>query len=237
MSVSAPISPPAQWFENLGVFDLETTGIDIETSRVVSAHIGILDAGGMLVERYDWLADPGIDIPEQATAVHGITTARAQAEGRPAGEVIGEIVATLAHLLERGVAVTVYNAAYDLSLLDREALRHGIAPLVAPSPIIDPLVLDKAVDKYRKGKRTLEAAAAFYGVDLTDAHDAAADAVAAGRVAQAMAHRYGAQLAVDPILLHGKQVSWCAEQSASFQDYMRRTRDPEFTTSGSWPVR
>ncbi|MCU1405607.1 MAG: polymerase subunit epsilon, partial [Glaciihabitans sp.] len=102
---------------------------------------------------------------------------------------------------------------------------------------IDPLVLDKTVDKYRKGKRTLEAAALHYGVDLTDAHDAAADAVAAGRVAQALAQRYAAQLAIDPRELHTQQVSWCKEQALSFQDYMRRTRDPDFTASGAWPVR
>jgi DNA polymerase-3 subunit epsilon len=229
--------PEGSWFSRLAVFDLETTGIDIETSRIVSAHVGVLNSDGVLLERWDWLADPGVDIPEQATAVHGITTARARAEGRPAAEVVAEIVATLSALLEQGIAVTIYNAAYDLSLLNREALRHGVEPLASPSPIIDPLVLDKAVDKYRKGKRTLEAAALFYGVDLTDAHDAAADAVAAGRVAQAMVQRYRAQLAVNPQLLHSQQVTWFASQAASFQDYMRRTRDPDFTASQSWPER
>ncbi len=225
------------WFETLGVFDLETTGIDIETSRIVSAHVGVLDAAGTLTERYDWLANPGIEIPEQATAVHGISTERARTEGRAAPEVVAEIIATLADLFALGIAVTVYNAAYDLSLLNREAIRHGITPLVAPAPVIDPLVLDKAVDRFRKGKRTLEAAALHYGVDLRDAHDAAADAIAAGRVAQAMAVRHPALLAIDPTMLHGQQIAWCGEQAASFQEYMRRTHDPDFTASGAWPER
>jgi DNA polymerase-3 subunit epsilon len=229
------ISP--DWFDELGVFDLETTGIDIETSRIVSAHVGVLDASGALVERWDWLADPGVEIPPQATAVHGISTERARSEGRPAALVVAEIVAALRSLVERGVPITIYNAPYDLSLLNREALRHGVAPLVEPSPIIDPLVLDKAVDRYRKGKRTLEVAALHYGVDLTDAHDAAADAVAAGRVAQALARRYVDQIAIDPQLLHTQQAGWFAEQSASFEDYMRRTRDPAFTASSAWPER
>ena len=81
------------WFDTLGVFDLETTGIDVETSRVVSAAIGVLGESGNLVEQWNWLADPGVEIPEQASAVHGITTARARAEGRPAKEVIAEIIA------------------------------------------------------------------------------------------------------------------------------------------------
>ena len=228
---------PKSWFDTLGVFDLETTGVDIETARIVSAHVGVLDATGTLIERHDWLADPGIEIPEQATAVHGISTERARAEGSPAAEVVGEIVDELRILLARGIPITIYNAAYDLSLLNREALRYGIEPLVAPSPIIDPLVLDKAVDRYRKGKRTLEAAAQYYGVELLDAHDASADAVAAGRVAQAMARKHVAALGVESALLHSQQIGWCADQASSFQDYMRRTKDPTFTTSGSWPVR
>ena len=79
-------------------------------------------------------------------------------------------------------------------------------------------------------------AAAIYGVELLDAHDAGADAIAAGRVAQAIARRYSAQLGADVTELHGLQVGWCADQAASFQEYMRRTR-PDFTTSGAWPER
>ena len=224
------------WSDQLGVFDLETTGIDVEASRIVSATVAVIDAGGVCIERTDWLADPGVEIPAQASAVHGITTERAHADGRNAAEVVDEIVTALRSLLARTVAVTVYNAPYDLTLLNREALRHGITPLRSPAPIIDPLVIDKAVDRYRKGKRTLEAAADFYGVELLDAHDAGADAIAAGRVAQAIARRYPERLGADVSELHALQVGWCADQAASFQEYMRRTR-PDFIASGAWPER
>lgn len=223
------------WQDTLGVFDLETTGIDVETSRIVSAHVGVIDRGGRPVEAHSWLADPGIDIPEQASAVHGISTERARAEGRPAPEVISEIVSELMLLVARGIPITIFNAPYDLTLLNREALRYGITPLATPNVVIDPLILDKAMDRWRKGKRTLEAAAIVYGVVLDDAHNAAADAVAAGRVAQAIARRYGDALQTDALGLHRKQVTWHAEQAASFQDYMRRTKDPNFTKSPLWP--
>lgn len=226
-----------RWFESLGVFDLETTGIDVETARIVSAHVGVIGAEGEILEQTAWLADPGVEIPFQASAVHGITTERARAEGRAAVEVVGEIVAALRDLLARGIPITIYNAPYDLTLLHREAVRYGVTPLDGPLPVIDPLVMDKAVDRYRKGKRTLEAAAEFYGVQLTEAHDAGADAVAAGRVAQALARRYPEQLDIEVAELHALQVDWCAEQSASFQDYMRRVKDPEFVAHGGWPVR
>jgi DNA polymerase-3 subunit epsilon len=224
------------WWNELAVFDLETTGIDVETSRIVSAHVGVIDADGECIERFDWIADPGIEIPVQASAVHGITTERARAEGRIAAEVVAEIVDALRAVLDRGLALTIYNAPYDLTLLNREAIRHNVAPLVSPSPIIDPLVIDKALDRYRKGKRTLEAAALLYGVELLDAHDAGADAIAAGRVAQAIARAYPDGIGADVTELHGLQIGWCADQAASFQEFMRRTK-PEFTTSGGWPER
>ncbi|MFF1878876.1 exonuclease domain-containing protein [Leifsonia sp. NPDC058230] len=227
----------SNWHDELGVFDLETTGIDVETARIVSAHVGRLDDSGRVVERHDWLVDPGVEIPVEATAVHGITTEHARTVGMPAAEAVGEIVATLRILFGRGTPVVAYNAPYDFTLLDREAQRYGVAPLVAPGPIIDPLVIDKAVDKYRSGKRTLALTALFYGVDLTDAHDAGADAIAAGRVAQALARVHAEALAFPAIELHHLQISWCREQAEDFQAYMRREHNPAFTTSGLWPVR
>jgi DNA polymerase-3 subunit epsilon len=236
---AVPGDLPSSWWKALGVFDLETTGIDVETARIVTAHVGLIDATGASIAHGEWLADPGVEIPEQATAVHGISTERARAEGRPAAEVVAEIVAALRAVFARGVPLVIYNAPYDLTLLDREARRHGVEPLGEVGDIgcvVDPLVIDKAVDRFRKGKRTLEAAASVYGVVLDDAHDAGADAVAAGRVAQAMAVRYPDQLDVPTTALHDLQVGWCSTQAASFQDYMRR-KDPTFTTSGEWPHR
>jgi DNA polymerase-3 subunit epsilon len=235
--VSDSIGPvPSSWWKALGVFDLETTGIDVETARIVTAHVGLIDANGDSIAHGEWLADPGVDIPVQASAVHGITTEQAQAEGRPANEVVAEIIDALRAVFTRGVPLVIYNAPYDLTVLDREARRYGLEPLGADGCVVDPLVIDKAVDKYRKGKRTLEAAAEFYEVVLDDAHNAGADAIAAGRVAQAMAKRHLDSLDVPVSELHTLQVGWCADQAASFQEYMRR-KDPTFTTSGEWPSR
>jgi len=227
----------SNWHDELGVFDLETTGVNVETARVVTAHVGRIDASGVVIGRFDCIVDPGVEIPEQATAVHGITTQRARAEGRPAAEAIDAIVSALRAILDAGIPVVAYNAPYDFTVLAREATRYGVAPLVAPRPVVDPLVIDKAVDKYRRGKRTLEVTAQFYGVDLADAHDAGADAIAAGRVAQAIGRMHGAELDLSPVQLHEQQVRWSREQAEDFQAYMRRVKDPSFTTSGAWPVR
>jgi len=225
------------WEEELAVFDLETTGVDVETARIVTAHVGVIDAAGELVSRRDWLVDPGVEIPAQAQAVHGVSTERARAEGRGAAEAVAEIVGELGGLLARGVPVTAYNAPYDFTVLDREARRHGVVPLAAPAPVIDPLVIDRAVDTYRRGKRTLEVTCAHYGVRLDGAHDAAFDAVAAGRLAQELVRRYPDELGMSIVELHSAQVRWSREQNESFQAYMRRVKDPAFTVTIGWPLR
>ena len=231
-------SAPTHWDTRLAVFDLETTGIDVDTSRIVSACIAVVEPDGSLHRQFNWLTDPEIEIPEGASAVHGITTARAREDGRTAETVVGEITATLRTLLALGIPLVVYNAPYDLSLLDRECRRHRIEPLGYPSPVIDPLVIDKAVDRYRKGKRTLIAAAERYGVSLDDAHDAAADAIAAGRVAQAIARTFPEEVDVPFADLHGRQQIWYAEQAASFQQYIREVKgDETYVAESAWPLR
>jgi DNA polymerase III epsilon subunit-like protein/8-oxo-dGTP pyrophosphatase MutT (NUDIX family) len=226
------------WDGPLGVFDLETTGVDTDTARIVSACIAVLDADGGVTSRWDWLIDPGVEVPEGAAAVHGITTERARAEGRPAVTAIAEIAQTLRVLFAQGVPLTVYNAPYDLTLLDRECRRHDLEPLEAPSPVIDPLVIDKAVDRYRKGKRTLEKTAEAYGVELDGAHDAGADAICAGRVAQALGRTYADDLGLSAADLHGRQEIWYVEQAQSFEEYVRtKPGREEYVADRSWPVR
>ncbi len=226
-----------RWFEKLATFDLETTGIDVRSSRIVTANLSVLGPDGDVIERQDWLADPGIEIPPQASAVHGISTETARSKGRPAVEVVTEVVREVGKVLESGLALTVFNAPYDLTLLNFEARRHGIAPIADPKPVIDPLVIDREMDRFRKGKRTLEVSAAIYGVTLSDAHDAGADAIAAGRIAQKFAKTFPELEGLTALELHERQAAWSRRQSESFADYMRRTRDPDFRESAGWPLK
>ena len=101
------------WSDTLVVFDTETTGLDTRHARIVTAYVGVIGSQGEAVEAHSWLADPGVVIPDQATAVHGITTEVAQRDGRPAGEVVNEIRSALEGYLSRGFPVVAYNASYD----------------------------------------------------------------------------------------------------------------------------
>lgn len=230
-------SPSPAWLARVGVFDLETTGVDVESDRVVTAYVGVLDADGRQVAARSWIADPGIAIPDGATAVHGITTEYVRTHGRPAHEVIAEVTAALRSLLAQGVPVVAYNASYDFSLLASEAARHGVEPLTDPAPVIDPLVIDKAYDRYRRGRRTLEVVAAHYAVPLESAHEASSDAIAAGRVAQAIARHF--PLPDTPAQLHTRQIGWARAQAASLTEYFVSIGrlDPDDALDGSWPMR
>lgn len=236
---SEAASTAPAWAHRIGVFDLETTGVDVRHDRIVTAHVGLLDADGTVLSARDWLADPGVDIPDRAAEIHGVTTAHARANGRPAAEVVREVVTALDELFSAGVPVVVYNAPYDFSLLTHEARRHGVAPITAPSPVIDPLVIDKRYDTYRRGKRTLAAVAEHYAVRLDGAHEASADAIAAGRVAQRLIARYADELPATAQELHTEQIAWAREQAASLTAYFVRIGriDADDPVDGSWPVR
>jgi DNA polymerase III subunit epsilon len=225
------------WSKRLAVFDLETTGLDLREARIVTACAVEIDEYGQVVgENLEWLADPGIEIPEAASNVHGVTTEIARANGAEASKVVSELIQTLEGFFARGIPVVAYNAPYDFTILHFEALRHGLEPISEPKPVIDPLVLDKFVDTYRSGKRTLEVAARTYGVSLDDAHNATADAIAAGRVAQAIAKQYAEKLPEDVLVLHNAQIEWSASQDASYEKF-RRGSSPEFTVQRGWPLK
>ncbi len=224
------------WYESLAAFDLETTGVDTRSAKIVSAALVRLDGDGRVIGRQDWLVDPGEPIPTRATEVHGITDAMVQAQGVKAALAVPEIVAAVQAVFDAGIGLVIYNAPYDLSVLAAEARRHGLAAITAPAPIVDPIILDKQVDRYRKGKRTLDLTTAYYGVPLVDAHDAGADAIAAALLAQAIGRKYPEVLGQTIADLHAAQVAWAAEQQADFAAYMRRAVNPEWVSDRSeWP--
>ncbi|AZQ74062.1 3'-5' exonuclease [Streptomyces luteoverticillatus] len=234
--------------ERLVGFDLETTGTDPSTARIVTAAV-VETKGGEVVAGRRWLADPGTPIPAETTAIHGITTEQAADCGRPAREVAEEVATALVGHWSMGVPVIAYNAAFDLSLLSAELERYGLRSLTerlgedgagaptAVGPVVDPLTIDRAVDRYRKGRRTLAAACREYGVVLDGAHEAGADALAAVRVARAIAERYAHIAAADLWELHRDQTRWYGEWAADYQKWLRRQGNPEAVVEGTWPLR
>lgn len=226
----------------LSSVDAETTGVSVEDDRIVTWSRWIIRPADGYKQHCHWLVNPGIDIPEGATAVHGITTEHAQEHGQDAASAVRDIAADVLHWSAEGAVTVAYNAAYDITLLHRECLRHGHTDLAegleSLRPVADPLVLDKALDKYRKGSRKLTAVAAHYGIELSeaDAHGSAADSLAAARVAYVIATRHEHIGAMDPAELHGLQVQWRADQAAGLQRYLRK-KDKGAVVDPHWPLK
>lgn len=229
------------WKGPLTGFDLETTGTDPEESRIVTAAV-VDTLGGRVESTANWLLDPGVPIPAEAAAIHGITDAEARTHGRPAAGAVDEIARTLCERLAAGRPVVAFNATFDLSLLDAELRRHGLPDLAERlggpvAPVVDAMVVDRAVDKYRKGSRTLQRVCEVYGVELQDAHQAGNDALAAVRVAVALGHRYPAQAGNLPLdELHRRQIDWYRDWATDLQSWLRR-KDPAATVDPRWPLK
>jgi DNA polymerase-3 subunit epsilon len=224
----------------LAAFDIETTGVDPESDRIVTAAVSLV-GDGRATESFAWLVDPGVEIPAGASAVHGISTERARAEGVDPAVAVEAITTLLAAQLLDGVPVIAFNARFDLTTLDREARRHGVRPLIdrvggpAGMLVVDPFVLDKQYDRFRRGKRTLGAVCEHYRIPLLEAHAADADALAAARVAYRLATRLPELRATELRLLHDQQVLWAAEQAASLEEYFREQGRAE-RIERAWPV-
>lgn len=252
------------WDRQMVGFDLETTAPDPEEARIVTAAIAIC-GGGEETRTMTWLLNPGVEIPAEAAAIHGITTERARAEGDEAGAAIAEILTALSDMTPAGAPLVIFNGRYDLTVADREARRHGLRPLdVARFRVIDPLVCDKHLHRYRRGSRKLDAQAEHYGASLDGAHDASFDAVCACRVAWCIGKRgrvirrvrHGGdaielrklerewdEVRGDLGLLHDAQRRWAADQAASLEEYFRQGNpkkdlapDPTAVVERAWPV-
>jgi DNA polymerase-3 subunit epsilon len=216
------------------VFDTETTGVSVDYDRIVTATVARI-VPGQPVDASTWLINPGMPIPKAASDVHGVTDEQARADGQPPSEVIPLIVQRLAWAASQGLPVVAFNASFDFSMLDRECRRHGIP---TPDPhVIDPFVLDKQLDKWRKGSRTLTATCAHYRVALDGAHDATQDALAAGRLAWRMANLWPTELQIPLADLHTQQALWRHDWAAEFQTYLRTKKgERDAVVNGEWPV-
>ncbi|MFC4128950.1 exonuclease domain-containing protein [Nocardia rhizosphaerae] len=215
----------------LACFDLETTGTDPFTARIVSAFVGRID--GAEVQRRHWIANPGVPIPAQATEIHGFTDEYVQRHGHPHDQVVAEVVTELRTVWAEGRGIAVYNASYDLSLLAAHEPSFTAAGLV-----IDPFCLDKQYDRFRKGagQRKLSAVMIHYGMRLDDAHDAEADALAAARLAWKLPRVYTGLADYTSDQLMERQAHWYREDAYRYADWLRRNdRDPSGVRT-EWPI-
>lgn len=220
-------------------FDTETTGVDPTEARLVTASVVVVDADQ--ITKHYWLADPEVEIPLSAQNVHGISTEKARREGRPIREVLSELAELLHVHMQQKHAIVAFNASYDLTLVESELSRHGLPTLEERlghpiSPVVDPFILDKTLDRWRRGKRTLELVAQHYGVwDDDSFHNAEADVLVTLRVLGAILRKFpdAASLSLDELM--ARQLETYTE-TANYFAKKAAERGKSYTQPVGWPV-
>jgi DNA polymerase-3 subunit epsilon len=205
-------------------FDCETTGTDAARDHIVSAALVRRVPGGHSDVR-TWLIDPGIEIPAAAERIHRISTEQARAHGAKPAQALDELAQCLAASLTEGLPLLIFNASFDLRILGAELTRNGLASLeerigAVVKPVLDPLVIDRGVDRYRKGGRKLPDLMAHYQVPPSaKLHDAAEDVNNSIAVLDRIIDSHP-QLPTDPLQLHDWQIAEHREWATSFNRWL-----------------
>jgi DNA polymerase-3 subunit epsilon len=161
-------------------FDLETTGINISRDKIVEASfLKVYPNGKEEIRTYR--INPEMHIPEESTAIHGITD-----EDVKDCPTFKQLAKTLADFLE-GCDMAGFNSSrFDVPMLAEEFLRAGVEFDISKRKFVDVQIIF-----HKKEQRTLEAAYRFYcDKELDKAHSAEADAVATYEVLKSQLERY-----------------------------------------------
>jgi DNA polymerase-3 subunit epsilon len=161
-------------------FDLETTGINITKDRIVEISLLKVFPNGK-EEIRSYRINPEMHIPEESTAIHGITD-----EDVKDCPTFKQLAKTLADQLE-GCDMAGFNSSrFDVPMLAEEFLRAGVDFDMSKRKFVDVQIIF-----HKKEQRTLEAAYRFYcDKDLKNAHSAEADAVATYEVLKSQLEKY-----------------------------------------------
>src|SRR6187399_2585311 len=164
----------------LAFIDLETTGINLATDRIIEiAIVKVLPDGKRSVKRK--LINPGMTIPKQSSDIHGITD-----EMVKDAPVFKEVSHELKQMLD-GCDIAGYNSnRFDIPLLVEEFLRADV-----DFDMKGRRLLDVQNIFHKMEQRTLSAAYKFYcNKNLDGAHSAEIDASATHEILEAQLIRY-----------------------------------------------
>ncbi|WP_299001222.1 3'-5' exonuclease [uncultured Tenacibaculum sp.] len=206
-------------------FDLETTGINIAKDRVVEISILKVFPNGNK-ESKTWLVNPEIEIPAEATAVHGITNEKVVTE-----PTFKELAGKINDMISDADLAGFNSNRFDIPLLAEELLRAGI-----DFDMNNRKAVDVQTIFHKKEQRTLSAGYQFYcGKDLEGAHSAEADTNATYEILLAQVDKYddleNTVEALSEFSTHGKRADFAGfilfneddQEIFSFGKYKGRT--------------
>ncbi len=161
-------------------FDLETTGIDVARDRIVEISVLKVFPNGNK-ESKTWLVNPTIPIPEQSTAIHGITNEKVANE-----PTFAELAPHVYNMIKDSDLAGFNSDRFDIPLLAEEMLRAEV-----DFDMKNRVSVDVQTIFHKKEERTLSAAYKFYcNESLENAHSAEADTNATYEILKAQLDRY-----------------------------------------------
>ena len=161
-------------------FDLETTGIQIASDRIVEISILKVFPNGNK-ESKTWRVNPEMEIPKESSDIHGITNEDVVTE-----PTFTELASKVSKMIE-GCDLAGFNSnRFDIPLLAEEMLRAKVN-----FDMQDRKAIDVQVIFHKKEQRTLGAGYKFYcDKDLENAHSAEADTMATYEILEAQIEKY-----------------------------------------------
>ncbi|MGB2245372.1 MAG: exonuclease domain-containing protein [Flavobacteriaceae bacterium] len=161
-------------------FDLETTGVNVVSDRIVEIAILKLLPNGNREEK-TWLVNPGRPIPKEASEVHGITD-----EKVATAPFFKQLASEIYSYIKECDLAGFNSDRFDIPLLAEEFMRAEVDFDLNRHKTIDVQTIFHKMEK-----RTLGAALKFYcDKELINAHSAMADTQATCDVLLAQLKRY-----------------------------------------------
>lgn len=169
------------------VFDLETTGLDLDSDQIVSiGAFRIVEGRIRLDDMFNRLVNPGRNIPPNAVKIHGIVPAMV-VDAPNALDVLKDFLTFI-----KGDILIAHQAHYDMHFMNRLMRQLYGFPLqnlvldtilmcqkIAFPPHPYPYGIDMSVKKY-----SLDAISKFYGIEIQQRHTAIGDALATAMIFQ-----------------------------------------------------
>lgn len=165
---------PNSSFEEVSfaVVDVETTGINPHTDRILQMAAIIMNSRGDVVDSFDTVVKPQnpSHYVHGAQEIHGITEEEVE-QGMPLRDALQKLWS-----LSDGHVLAAHNARFDIDFLTAESERVGLDPKV--DRYVDTLELSRRTDTERQRRHSLDALCQHYGIDRPRSHEAKSDATA-----------------------------------------------------------
>lgn len=178
------------------VFDTETTGLplwkdpsdDPRQPHIVDIACTLFDGTGLEIDRFDAIVNPGVPIPDEVAAIHGITTEVCREHGCEPSHALEQFLA----LVDRATLLVGHNVSFDIRMVRILAARVTGEKWDAPHPSFCTMrrtinlckILKQQPRRHNDWKwpSLIEATKHFFGEDHPGAHRARADCDAAARI-------------------------------------------------------